>query len=168
MERRQAALVGLILALAAACGGPPSASLATGQPVPPEWRPQHSAGRTAVIWVFRTEDCLTCQAFDYSLRRLQRAHAGEVALVAVHVGHRRDAEIPRAFFASRRLELAATAEIPPRRFRRRYGDAPLPALLLARGDTIVWSSASPGQPRLTLAGIDSLFSDQLARDREIQ
>lgn len=162
MERRKrAAIVGLLTLAAGACGGE-SARLDAGQPVPAEWRAGAADGRPSVIWIFRTEDCLTCQALDYSLRRLQRAHAGEVSLVAVHVGRHEDAGIPQAFFTSRRLKLSTMAEVSPRAFRRRYGDAVLPVLLLARGDSIVWSSVNPRQPRLSLPGLDSIFSTYLA------
>jgi hypothetical protein len=165
MERRKrAAIVGLLALAAGACGGEP-ARLDAGQPVPAEWRAGPADGRPSVIWIFRTEDCLTCQALDYSLRRLQRAHAGEVSLVAVHVGRHKDAGIPQAFFTSRRLKLSTMAEVSPRAFRRRYGDAVLPVLLLAREDSIVWSSVSPRQPRLSLPGIDSVFSTYLT-DRQ--
>lgn len=119
-------------------------------------------GRPAVVWVFRTEDCLSCQALDYSLRRLQRTRGADVSLVAVHVGRASDGGIPAAFFASRRLDLAARTDVSPRRFRRAYGDVTLPVLLLVRGDTIAWSSAAPGEPRLTPARIDSLFASRLA------
>jgi hypothetical protein len=117
MDRRRArARAALILALAAAgCAGEPPVPLTAGAAVPAEWRARDAADRPSVIWIFRTEDCLTCQALDYSLRRLQRAHAGEVALVAVHVGHAEHAEIPRAFFANRRLRLDGAAEMTPRR-----------------------------------------------------
>jgi hypothetical protein len=168
MERRtRAALVGL-LALATACGGGDPARLHTGAAVPAEWRAGARDGRPSVIWVFRTEDCLTCQALDYSLRRLQRSHAVDVSLVAVHVGRREHAGIPRAFFASRRLVPAAAVDVSPRAFRRRYGDATLPVLLLARGDSILWSSANPGQRRLSLEGIDSVFSTYLAGRQAIR
>lgn len=164
MESRTLAALGAVAVLAlgiSACAGEPD-RLDEGRLVPTEWRIQASDPRPSVIWVFRTEDCLTCQALDYSLRRLQRTHAGEVSLVAVHVGQPEHAGIPRAFFASRRLKLAATPEVSPREFHRRYGDVALPVLLLSRGDSIVWSSASPGQPRLTVEGIDSLFNSHLA------
>jgi hypothetical protein len=50
----------------------------------------------------------------------------------------------------------------PRRFRRRYGEPVLPMLLLARGGTILWSSAGAGQPRLTVERVDSIFGAHLS------
>ncbi len=168
MERRAVALITVLLVtVAAGCGGEPE-RLDTGGLVPAAWRTGPSDPRPSVIWVFRTEDCLSCEALDYSLRRLQRAHAGTVALVAVHVGAPEHASIAQAFFASRRLALDRMGEISPREFRGRYGDLTLPLLLLARGDTIIWSSASPGQPRLTVEGIDSLFNSRLTDERDLR
>lgn len=163
MERRKArVLVGAFLAFACGCGrSDPPARLTAGAPVPAEWR-VGGAGAGAVVWVFRTEDCLSCIALDYPLRRLGRSRT-DVALVTVHVGRPEDAEIPRAYLASRRLEPAATVELTPRQFRRRFGDANLPMLLLAHRDTILWSNAEPGQGPITLPGIDSLFDRYLAR-----
>lgn len=157
MERRTPALVALALLAAAACGGDP-ARLEPGEPVPAAWG---TDGRPAIVWVFRTEDCLSCQALDYSLRRLQRTRGADVSLVAVHVGRESDSGIAAAFFASRRLALAARTDVSPRRFRRAYGEVTMPVLLLVRGDTIAWSSAAPGEPRLTPARIDSLLASQL-------
>lgn len=169
MERAAVAgLVALIVA-AAACGGdPPPGSvargaLAPGEVLPAAWRTLPGSGTDAVVWVFRTDDCLTCQAMDYSLRRLQRTYGNRVALVAVHVGSEADASIPAAFFASRRLTTTAAMNIAPRDFRRVYGDVTLPVLLLAKGDTIAWSSVAPGEPRLTPARIDSVFAAGLGR-----
>lgn len=158
MARRTLAVA---LGLLAACGGEPAA-LTPGAPVPAGWQARGAPGRPAVVWVFRTEDCLSCQSLDYSLRRLQRTRGDRVSLVAVHVGRTADAGIPAAFFASRRVRTSAAIDVTPRRFRRQFGDVTLPALLLVRGDTIVWSSTAPGQPRLTLARIDSLFASTLA------
>lgn len=159
MERRPLAAV-LTLLVAAACSGEP-ARLLPGEPLPSDWSADRTSGRAAVVWVFRTKDCLSCQALDYSLRRLQRTYNDRVALVAVHVGRDADAGVPAAFFASRRLHTAVAVDVSPRRFRRRYGDVTLPVLLLARGDTIAWSSAGPGEPRLTMPRIDSIFAAEI-------
>lgn len=170
MERPAAGLVvALIAAAAAACGGEaadalPPGALTPGEALPSAWRPLPASGGTSsVVWIFRTDDCLSCQAMDYSLRRLQAAYGGRVALVAVHVGRGEDASIPAAFFAGKRLETAAAVDVSPRAFRRAFGDVTLPVLLLARGDTVAWSSVAPGEPRLTAARIDSVFATELGR-----
>lgn len=159
MERRARAAVLMLLA-AIACSAPVDA-LTPGESLPAEWRPAGSGANLSVVWIFRTDDCLSCQAMDYSLRRLQGAYGRRVALVAVHVGREADAGIPAAFFASRRLQTAAAVDVSPRTLRRVYGDVSLPVLLLVRGDTIAWSSVTPGEPRLTPERIDSVFAAAL-------
>lgn len=53
------------------------------------------------IWVFRAEDCLDCQRFDYDLRRARERHGADFVLVGILVGP----EEPqvREFFRVRRL-----------------------------------------------------------------
>ena len=55
----------------------------------------HSKGRFEVneksselvmAWVFRTDDCLSCQGWSWAFRRIQQNHKGKVKLYAVHVG----------------------------------------------------------------------------------
>lgn len=157
MERRARAAVLIAILAATACGQPPAA-LAPGGMLPDGWHSRAASAQPAVVWIFRTDDCLSCEAMDYSLRRLQRAYGDRVGLIAVHVGREADAGIPAAFFASRRLRTAAAVDVPRRTFRRVYGDVSLPVLLLVRGDTIAWSSAAPGEPRLTPERIDSVFA----------
>lgn len=157
MDRRAIAAVAL-LALAGCSGGSREhVSLANGATVPSEWLPPSAQDGPGVVWVFRTNDCLTCQSLDYSIRRMQRVHR-EVPLTTVHVGKVADAEIPRAFFRNRRLAAASAVDVPPGEFRRTYGDVTFPVLLIRRGDRITWSSAGGSQPRLTEQTIDSLFN----------
>lgn len=158
------ALAAAVAAALAACGGP-GAELALGaaDTVPAAWLPvSHAHSGAALVWVFRTEDCLTCQGFDFALRRLQRTYGSAVPLAAVHVGHAAHASIPRAFFSRRRVVLSAETRIDPREFSRRYGEVAMPALLAVREGRIVWSSTVADSVPLTEARLDSLLRSFVA------
>jgi hypothetical protein len=135
------------------------ASLARGAELPAEWLPGSASDGPGIVWIFRTDDCLTCESLDYSLRRLQRSHP-EIPLSTVHVGRADDAGIPRAYLADRRVTVAAVINIPPKVFRRAYGEVTLPALVIRKGDEITWSSIG-SRSGLTRATIDSLFNGQI-------
>ena len=143
MVARTTALTVLALAAAAACarGEAAVSTLDVGQAVPREWT--EAAPRDqglSLVWVFRTDDCLTCQAADYPLRQVQARFGDQVPLVAVHVGAEADSTIPNAFMRTRRLRTAERFTVSPRAFRRAHGDAALPTVVLVKGDTIVWTS----------------------------
>lgn len=149
----------LLAATLAACGGTAvprgEARLAT---VPAAWTAAGPApgDSTAVLWAFRTEDCLSCMGVDYDVRRVQARFGAAVPLVALHVGHAEQAAIPRAYFRARRLRVDRTVTLPPGDFRARYGDAVLPALYLLQGRRVVWStSPRPGQ-RVAGVQLDTL------------
>lgn len=152
-----------LLALCTGCSDAPGEqqSLAQGATIPAEWLPPSRVEGPGIIWVFRTDDCLTCQSLDYSLRRLQRTYH-HVSLSTVHVGRREDAGIPKAFFANRRISVNSGVDLSPRQFRKEYGDVTLPVLLIRDGARITWSSAGASQPALTRAVIDSLFKVHIA------
>jgi hypothetical protein len=158
MGARSLAALGALL-VAAACGNAaPRLTLRAGDAVPAAWLPAERAGSgSALVWVFKTQDCLSCEAFDFTLRRLQRTYGRTVPLGTVHVGHAEHANIPRDFFTARRVAVAAETRISPGDFRRDYGEVTLPALLAVRGGRIVWSSAVAGPEPLTEARLDTLL-----------
>lgn len=157
--RSLAAAVAAAALVLASCGdAAPRRTLGAGDAVPAAWMPEQAAGSgSALVWVFKTQDCLTCEAFDFTLRRLQRTYGRAVPLGTVHVGHAEHASIPRDFFTSRRVEVAAETRISPRDFQREYGEVTLPALLAVRDGRIVWSSAVAGPAPLTEARLDTLL-----------
>ncbi len=60
-----------LMILAGCSDAPPRhISLAEGAMVPAGWLPTAATDGPGVIWIFRTDDCLSCHSFDYSLRRL--------------------------------------------------------------------------------------------------
>lgn len=152
----------VLLALASgACRSAPAVRpLRTGAEVPAEWladapAPATAPGATSLVWVFRTEDCLNCQSFDYAIRRLQALHRDSVPLVAVHVGSPDREQVPRAFFRSRRIDVDRRVTVSPRAYQRAYGPGGLPALLVVREGRVVWSSELPSGVA-TPAQLDSL------------
>jgi len=159
--RAFAALVLLTFCTGCSDGPAEQQSLAQGATVPAEWLPPTRVEGPGIIWIFRTDDCLTCQSIDYSLRRLQRTYR-DVSLSTVHVGRREDAGIPKAFFANRRISVNSGVDLSPRQFRKQYGDVTLPVLLIRDGVKITWSSAGASRPALTRAIIDSLFNVHIA------
>ncbi len=148
MDRRAYPALALIVILATGACAAPAGELRAGGSVPAEWlvpddKPASAAGRTHLVWVFRTADCLSCQSFDYAVRRLQSTYGDSLPLVAVHVGEVSRAQVPQSFFRARRIRISRTITLSPRQFGRRYGDGGLPALLVVRGSTVAWSSALP-------------------------
>ena len=148
MGHRTHPALALIVILATGACTAPAGELRAGGSVPAEWlatgtRSGSAVGPTQLVWVFRTADCLSCQAFDYAVRRLQATYDDSLPLVAVPVGQTSRDQVPRSFFRARRIRISRTITLSPRQFSRRYGDSGLPALLVVRGSTVVWSSALP-------------------------
>ena len=163
MVRR--ALAAVLLLTCAGCARAEPVPLRVGAAVPAAWRPSGPAPRLHLVWIARTRDCLVCQELDFELRRVQSRFRGEVPLVAIHVGSRRDAGVPRAFLRGRRVD-AEVRTISPRAFRRLHGDAGVPSLHLVHGGWLVWTSAlrlGPGAPRVRL---DTLVARH--RDGDLQ
>jgi hypothetical protein len=137
-------------------------AIRAGEPVPREWLPLPGgdAGTvspgTALVWVFRTRDCMTCQSFDYTIRRLQAIYRDSVPFAAAHVGTEPEASVPEAFFTSRRIKVSRSSRHSPREFDRRFPGAALPALLVVREGHIVWSSVLP-QGISTSEQVDSII-----------
>ncbi|HLM68795.1 MAG TPA: hypothetical protein VK358_14745 [Longimicrobium sp.] len=157
------ALALVILLGTAACATPAEEELRAGTTLPSGWfaEPAAPAGadaQTRLVWVFRTADCLSCQSFDYAVRRLQSTYGDSLPFVAVHVGDAEREQVPRSFFRARRIQVARTLTLPPRQFSRRYRDTGLPALLVVRGSTVAWSSSLPAGVA-DAAQMDSLIQD---------
>jgi len=105
---------------------------------------------TSLLWAFRTEDCLSCMAVDYDVRRVQARFGPAVPIVALHVGSEGEAAVPEAYFRARRVRIDRTVRVSPGELRKRYPGAVLPALYLVRGRAVVWSTASRGGSRILL------------------
>jgi hypothetical protein len=139
----------LAVAAVAACA-PAGEELTAGRAFPGEWDPEArqehgaaGAGATFIAWVFRTEDCLSCDSFDYAVRRSQAALPEAVPLVAVHVGSPSAEQVARSFFAGRRIRVDRYVTVSPHRFRRLAGPSALPAVVLVREGRVAWTSALP-------------------------
>jgi hypothetical protein len=154
-----AALTALLAAAAlAGCGGAAPRGEVRLALVPAEWAASGPTrgDSTAVLWVFRTEDCLSCMAVDYDVRRVQARFGTAVPLIALHVGHPEQAAIPRAYFRARRLRVDRAVTLPPREFSARYPASPLPALYLLQGRRVVWSTAPRPGARAAPVRLDTL------------
>lgn len=150
------ALTALLLVCGTGCGEAADEVVVT-DTVPAEWiaRPGAFAQSTTLVWLFRTDDCLTCQSFDYAVRRLQAIYGDSVPFVAVHIGDASREQVPRSFFRSRRISVARLITVPPRSFRRSDREGKLPALLVVHGRRVVWTSTLP-QGVATAAQVDSI------------
>ena len=162
MDRGAPAAVAAALLAALATGScdrdtPPGAAREATS-VPAAWAMAGPAAgdSTALLWTFRTEDCLSCMAVDYDVRRVQARFGPAVPLIAVHVGRREDSAIPRAYFRTRRLRVDRAVTVSPNEFRRLYPGVALPALALLRGRAIAWSTSSPAGRRAARVQLDTL------------
>ena len=87
MGRRILALIPLVLA---ACSAPPD---------PPQIR-----DGVQVVWLVKTEDCLSCDTPARLLRELKRTHGESVRLTALIVGEEGDSSLVRTFLKRERLD----------------------------------------------------------------
>ena len=163
MGRRAPSTLALLILLAAGACASSAEELRAGGTVPAEWltaggAPAMPARQTTLVWVFRTDDCLSCQSFDYAVRRLQATYGDSVPFVAVHVGDAAREQVPRSFFRARRIQVARSVTLSPRRFSRSYRETGLPALLVVRGSTVAWSSSLPSGVA-SAAQLDSLVQE---------
>lgn len=139
--------------------------LGTGDAVPEGWLAGPGAdlrAGTTVMWVFRSEDCLSCPDVDYPLRRLQARFGAEVPFVAVHVGGRHRDTLAASFFRQRRVAVRRAVTVDPRDFRRAFGDAPLPALYVVHAGEVRWTSAAQGTGPYRTIQLDTLVRDLVA------
>jgi hypothetical protein len=160
MDTRALAALGLVAATMAC--SPDSERAATTSPmalhsaVPAAWHPIPAArASTFMLWVFRTEDCLSCQALDYELRRVQRRYGHRIPLVAVHIGGAKHESVARAFLTTRRVQ-ASLVTVPPSEYRRLFGESVLPSVHVVQEGRIAWSAeifndTTPLAPRLDRA-----------------
>lgn len=109
-----------------------------------------------MLWLFKTENCLSCQMMDYHVRRVQVKFGADVPLVAVHVGADADSLIPRSFFFQKRLDVSRTITVAPREFGARFSQTDLPAVLVVSNGRIAWSSVSVGGPAGASIRLDSV------------
>lgn len=80
-----------------------------------------------VTWVFRTEDCLTCQAFPAEIRRALKEHGESIRFAAIQVGAPGDTTVAKAFFERERLN-PRYVQVRSNDYRATFGDLPLPAI----------------------------------------
>lgn len=90
---------------------------------------------TYVLWVVDASTCLGCQTPDYLLRRVLARDSTQLRVL--HVGDAGDVVVVRTFLGDRRLPMPI-ATVTPSRARRLFGDRPIPFLVVARRDTILW------------------------------
>jgi hypothetical protein len=138
MDRRapERALIAVTAAVClAGCGGKPR--LAVGDPVA-RLGLHALPGETSVVWVVRDRDLFSCRNAARALRHLQAR--GDVRIAIIAVG-RDEAVLPR-FLLAQRLS-AQVSRVDAKTFRDRYGELPLPALLVARGGRVTaeWAAA---------------------------
>lgn len=162
-SRASAAVASLLIALlvSASCSDD-RPELVAGAALPDEWlsspgRAVHPIDGAAVVWVFRTSDCLSCQSIDYIVRRLYAAHGDSLPISAVHVGDPAGRALVDRFLTSRRVALNAVVTVPPREFAARFTPTALPVLLVVDDGVVGWSSAVP-QGVAQLAQIDSVVA----------
>jgi hypothetical protein len=108
------------------------------------------------VWVFRTDDCLSCQAVDYPVRRVQSKFGAGVPFVAVHVGQTSEREIPRAFFSARRIRVDRLVEISPDQWAAEFPGTVLPSLFVIKNADIYWSSTFFGRAGAKKIVLDTL------------
>ena len=158
MDRGAAAVVAAAFLAAAGCGAGAARPAPPPAFVPAAWALAGPAAgdTTAILWAFRTEDCLSCMAVDYDVRRVQARFGPAVPLIALHVGSKGESAIPRAYFRTRRVRVDRAVTLPPGEFRARYPGVVLPALYLLQGRRIAWSTASPPGTRVAPIQLDTL------------
>lgn len=123
-------------ALASGCASPP-ATPGPGAPTPPMWADDGS-GRPVVGWVVRGDDYLGCRSAIHAVRSMERAHPGRLRLSVVYLGH--DRPLLDAFLRRERVTAEVT-EVRARRYATLFGRAPIPAVYVARSDTVRYVSA---------------------------
>lgn len=67
------------------------------------------------VWVFRSQDCLSCQSTDFILRKAQRVTAGRLSITAIHVGWEGDSLVARSFLEKARL-VANVVHLSPKSY----------------------------------------------------
>lgn len=156
-----------LLAVVLGCGAEqePPASISRLAPetvIPARWHPSPAASRSPVfiLWVFRTEDCLSCQALDYEFRRVQRTYGRSIPVVAVHVGRVEDERVAETFLSTRRVR-AELVTVAPSRYRRMFGDL-LPSVHVVRGGRIAWSALIFNDSTLLAPRLDSALASMSA------
>jgi hypothetical protein len=106
--------------------------LQAGDPAPALW--SQSPRGVSVAWVFRTEDCLSCNAPSFRLRQIQQAYGSQVAIFATAVGVPSD--LLNSFLARERLKVDVV-HLRKAEYRQVLGRTPLPALYLVKDGDIV-------------------------------
>lgn len=93
-----------------------------------------AAEAPTLLWIFRGDDCLSCTAPTYRLRRLQRdsVHPVQLALIAVEG----DEELVRSFARRERLGADITI-LTAEEYRSSFGTLDPPALLLIHKGRVV-------------------------------
>jgi len=143
------------------CSSPAERSytLSSGDSIPENWIPgtTREVPGTFFVWLFRTEDCLTCQVMDYQMRRVQAQFGEAIPLVAVHVGVEADSTVPQAFFARTRLRVSRQVMITPREYERNFTKAEVPSIYLVHNGRIAWSSSDRSNAQKGTVRLDTLL-----------
>ena len=131
--------------------------LLIGDSIPSEWLMERdSIPEMAVIWQFRTRDCLSCTFADDQVRRVQARFDGAIPFIAVQVGAPADSTVARGFFAARRLS-PRLITISPKEHANRFGGANLPNLTVVHSGKVVWTTADQKSMTTEDVSLDSLI-----------
>lgn len=108
----------------------------------------YAQGGLEFVWLFRTDDCLTCQRFDLTVRRANEALGADIPFVGIHLGDEKDERIARQFFISRRIH-ADVRTMPLSMFSGTQHMDSLPIFLIVKDSIVKWSSIGKGGPGTT-------------------
>lgn len=131
--------------------------------IPREWLARVSTVDSAPLtawWVLSTSDCMSCESFEYVLRRLHYAYPERIKVRVVHIENAKHGNIVLGrFLARERLDVPVISVNRREHLRSSAGEWPVPVLIIARNDTVVWYQASDGTSPLSSipATVDSLI-----------
>lgn len=158
-------IVALLALLAGACGESSDTPLELGSPSPLEWSGSGADGRALrpyIVWMATAEDCFSCQAFDYQVRRLQEEFGEALAFTLVHVGPPNDSTVPLNFLRDRRVRIDHVVSLTHAELRA-TGKASwyLPGLYAVSAGRVVWA-ASPDETLNPDRPLSSVVTDLVA------
>lgn len=147
MARRTTARITLITAMGlAACGSGPRSDPASLNTTRAALQAARSSD-LSFVWLFETEDCLSCQAINVPVRRAEIRLERDIPIFAFHVGHPADSAYIKGFLRKNRLQAVVTHVVPNDANVLGIGDTPR-LLMISRG-AVVWAdSLASGAVRL--------------------
>lgn len=121
------------------------------------------ANAPQAVWVFRSQDCLSCQSTDFFLRKAQRITAGRLSITAIHVGWDDDSLVARSFLEKARL-VANVVHLSPTTYASYWPGKTPPHLLLLKDRRVVWDQEgeNPAQADSTFWSAVSVLVEGVA------